>query len=112
MTVLYGSNAGTCESLANALANNASSHGFTPDIMPMNSATNKLPTNQPVIVVTSSYEGQPPDNASHFVEWLQSLKGSELEGVRFGVFGCGNRESLALIVFIRLVVAEFLTQNR
>ena len=112
MTVLYGSNAGTCESLANALANNASSHGFTPDIMPMNSATNKLPTDQPVIVVTSSYEGQPPDNASHFVEWLQSLKGSELEGVRFGVFGCGNRKSLAILLCIRPIEAKFLTKNR
>ena len=112
MTVLYGSNAGTCESLANALANIASSHGFMPKIMPMDSAANKLPTDQPVIVVTSSYEGQPPDNASRFVEWLQSLKGSELEGVRFGVFGCGNRKSLALLLRIKYYCSGISDQSR
>jgi cytochrome P450/NADPH-cytochrome P450 reductase len=36
--------------------------------------------------------GQPTDNAGHFVNWLESLEGNELAGVRFGVFGCGNRE--------------------
>lgn len=36
--------------------------------------------------------GQPADNAAHFVEWLSSLKGSELANVSYTVFGCGNRD--------------------
>ena len=91
MTILFGSNAGTCESLASALANTASGYGYNAQLKSMNDATNKLPTDQPVIIVTSSYEGQPPDNASHFLQWLESLKGEELKDVKYGVFGCGNR---------------------
>ena len=38
------------------------------------------------------YAGQPADNAVHFVEWLSALKGDELTGVSYAVFGCGNRD--------------------
>ena len=92
MTVLFGSNAGTCEALASALANTASGHGFRPQMIPLNDATDKLPTDQPVLIVTASYEGEPPDNAARFVEWLQGLNGDELKGVKYAVFGCGNRK--------------------
>lgn len=48
-----------------------------------------------MLIVTASFEGQPADNAAHFVEWLSSLTGSELSQVKFGVFGCGNRDWVA-----------------
>lgn len=92
MSILYGSNAGTCEALAQSLARSASSRGYDPQVDVLDSAVNKIPNGQPVIFISSSYEGQPPDNAAHFVEWLQNLKGSKaLEGVKYAVFGCGNR---------------------
>lgn len=37
-------------------------------------------------------EGQPADNAAHFVEWLENLKSDELVNLNFAVFGCGNRD--------------------
>ena len=92
MTILFGSNAGTCESLASALANTASGYGFNAQLKTLNDATDKLPTDQPVLIITSSYEGESPDNASRFVEWLQNLAGEELKTVKYGVFGCGNRK--------------------
>ena len=91
MTILFGSNTGTCESLANSLANMAGSHRYNATVKAMDAAVNDIPKDQPVVVITASYEGEPTDNAAHFVEWLQSLKGSELSGRKFSVFGCGHR---------------------
>lgn len=92
MTVLYGSNAGTCEALAQNLARVAASRGYLAQVNPLDSGVDNIPKDQPVILISSSYEGQPPDNAAHFVEWLENLKASELKGVTYAVFGCGNRE--------------------
>lgn len=38
------------------------------------------------------YTGEPADNAAHFIHWLQTLQGNELEGVEYTVFGCGNHD--------------------
>ena len=97
MSILYGSNAGTCEALAASLAGTASSHGYSPKVIPLDNATGTLPKDQPVIVITSSYEGEPPDNAAHFVEWLKSLQKNDLQGVRYAVFGCGHRKQPSLL---------------
>jgi cytochrome P450/NADPH-cytochrome P450 reductase len=46
------------------------------------------------VIITASYEGQPPDNAGHFIEWLGTMKAETqpLKDVSYAVFGCGNRE--------------------
>jgi len=43
------------------------------------------------VVVTSSYNGQPPDNAAKFCTWADD-PATSLAGVRYTVFGCGNRD--------------------
>ena len=96
MTILFGSNTGTCQAFAQRLASDASARGFAPHVMDMNSGVGKLPKETPVIIITSSYEGQPPDNASRFIEWLQSSDRSDMEDVQFAVFGCGHSECLTL----------------
>jgi cytochrome P450 / NADPH-cytochrome P450 reductase len=88
--ILYGSNTGTCQAFAQRVAVEAAAHGFKPEIRDMDSATTALPKGVPIVVITSSYEGQPPDNATRFVEWLQSTDGKLLEGVEYTVFGCGH----------------------
>ncbi len=93
MTILYGSNAGTCEALAQNMARVASGYGYHAEVEPLDSGVDKIPKGQPVVLISSSYEGQPPDNAAHFVEWLHNLKDDKrLEGVKYAVYGCGNRE--------------------
>lgn len=93
MAVLYGSNSGTCEALAQSLARVASGRGFRAQVEPLDSAIGKVPKGQPVILISSSYEGQPPDNAAHFFEWLQNLEGeNQFEGVKYATYGCGNRK--------------------
>lgn len=95
MTVLYGSNSGTCEAMATRIAADASQHGFSATTLDcMDTAANgNLPTDQPVVIVTASYEGQPPDNARHLISYLESLEDkSALKGVSYAVFGCGHRD--------------------
>ena len=61
----------------------------------MDSSAGQLPKDGPVVIFTASFEGQPADNASRFVDWLSSLQGDELTGVKYGVFGSGNSDWVA-----------------
>ena len=108
--VLYGSNSGTSEGFAQRVASDAPAHGFRPSIGSLDSAAEKIPSDGPVVIITASFEGQffcssctivrrvdpesgePADNAAYFVKWLSSLEGEPLSGVRYAVFGCGNRD--------------------
>ncbi|KAK6211216.1 bifunctional p-450:nadph-p450 reductase [Colletotrichum tabaci] len=95
LTILYGSNSGTCEALAQRVASDAASHGFrATKIDCLDSANGSLPTDQPVVIITASYEGQPPDNAGHFVAWLegQDKAAAPLKDVSYAVFGCGHKD--------------------
>ncbi|KAB8576180.1 hypothetical protein FH972_025708 [Carpinus fangiana] len=89
MTVLYGSNAGTCKAFAEDLQTNAPEFGFEADIKPLDQATENLPTDQPVVIITASYEGKPPDNAKKFVAWLEANASdiSLAKGVKYATFG-------------------------
>lgn len=90
MTVLYGSNTGTCQAFAQRVASDAPAHGFTATVNTLDSAKGGLPTDQPVLIITASYEGQPCDNAAHFFNWLSALEGNESAKVSYAVFGAGH----------------------
>ncbi|MFC7622751.1 bifunctional cytochrome P450/NADPH--P450 reductase [Microlunatus sp. GCM10028923] len=90
--VLYGSNAGTSEAFAQRIGNDADLRGYRATVEPLDSAAGHLPTEGLVIIVCSSYEGQPPDNARAFVDWVKGLPDGALDGVRTVVFGCGNTD--------------------
>lgn len=93
IAIYYGSNSGTCEALANRLASDAANHGFRADVVDtLDAIRENVPTDKPVVMVTASYEGQPADNAAHFVNWISTLKEKELEGASYAVFGCGHRD--------------------
>lgn len=106
MTVFFGGNMGTCESLAQTVGTQAASYGYKVQVRPLDDATSNMPKDQPVLLITSSYEGQPPDNASNFVGWIEKIAGKPLSGVSYAVFGCGNRtltlqtSSLLLILIL------------
>ncbi|KIW76336.1 hypothetical protein Z517_11082 [Fonsecaea pedrosoi CBS 271.37] len=92
MLILYGSNSGTCEGLAQGLANSAGNRGFNASVKPLDAAVEHLPSDQPVIIITASYEGNPPDNAAGFVEWLKTVDADKVKNVQFAVFGCGHHD--------------------
>ncbi|KND90461.1 Bifunctional P450/NADPH-P450 reductase [Tolypocladium ophioglossoides CBS 100239] len=93
LAVFYGSNSGTCEALAQRVAADASRHGFrATTVAPLDAANQKIPKDRPVVIITASYEGQPPSNAALFVAWMESLKGKEMEDLSYAVFGCGHHD--------------------
>jgi cytochrome P450/NADPH-cytochrome P450 reductase len=93
MTILYGSNTGTCQALAQKLSAQAAQHGLQAQVTDMDSLSGNIPKHRPVIIITASYEGQPPDNAASFFAWLQSVTDNAcLKGTEYAVFGCGHSD--------------------
>lgn len=92
LLILYGSNTGSSEAFGQRLVSEAAAHGYAATLAPLDEHAGKLPTDRPVLFLASSYEGQPPDNARQFVAWLEGTPRPALEGLRYAVFGCGNRQ--------------------
>jgi cytochrome P450 / NADPH-cytochrome P450 reductase len=93
LLVLYGSNMGTCEDLAHRIAADGQAKGLTAIVDTLDAYTDKLPKDGATVIVTSSYNGAPPDNAAAFCKWLQNgVAQDALKGVQYTVFGCGNRD--------------------
>ena len=93
LQILFGSNTGTCQALAQKLSSSiAAKLGITSSVRDLDSTVDNLSRNTPVVVITSSYEGQPPDNAARFVEWLESSTDKGHDGIRYAVFGCGHKD--------------------
>ncbi len=94
LLVLFGSNLGTAEEIANQLAQAGETNGFSTIVAPLDSYVNQLPKAGAVMIVTASYNGTPPDNAVEFCKWLRGdeLDPDTLQGVKYTVFGCGNRD--------------------
>ncbi|GAB1212843.1 hypothetical protein ATERTT37_001992 [Aspergillus terreus] len=92
ISFFYGSNSGTCKALAHRLASSLMGRGFTEQkLAALDTVVGNLPTDQPVIIVTTSYDGRPTDDAEEFVRWLES-KRPVLQGVSYAVFGCGHHD--------------------
>ncbi|KIM86528.1 hypothetical protein PILCRDRAFT_815766 [Piloderma croceum F 1598] len=90
--ILYGSNTGTSEAFAQRIASDAPVYGFLPSLATLDSATENVPKDGPVVIVTASFEGEPADNAAKFVDWLRIVKGNGFAGVCYAVFGLGHHD--------------------
>jgi cytochrome P450/NADPH-cytochrome P450 reductase len=92
LLVLFGSNLGTSEEIARGIADAATAQGFAVRIGWLDDYAGKLPVEGGVLIVCASYNGAPPDNAAGFHRWLgDGMAPNVLAGVRYTVFGCGNR---------------------
>jgi cytochrome P450/NADPH-cytochrome P450 reductase len=111
MHVFYGSNTGTCEAFARRLADDATGYGYAAKIASLDSTMQNLPKDGPVVFISASYEGQPPDNAAHFFAWLNELKGSELEGVNYAAFGCGHHDWSSTFYRVPKAIDELAEKN-
>src|SRR5262249_35322216 len=108
LLVLYGSNLGTSEELARQIAQDAEANGFATTLAPLDRFVGQLPREGAVVIATASYNGAPPDNAVKFCDWLRDgLPVDALAGVKYTVFGCGNRDWAATFQQIpRLIDAK------
>lgn len=112
-TVLYGSNSGTCEAFAQTLAADAASHGFKASkVDSLDSfARQNDPPSEPVVIVTASYEGEPPDNAAHFYNWLSTLPDDKKLNTSHAVFGAGHSDWNATFHRVPTAVDEMLAKH-
>ena len=92
LSVLFGSNLGTAESIATRLAQEGTERGFDVTVGSLDDHVDDLPADGATVVVTSSYNGTPPDNAVAFCRWLSGAPAGAASGLAYTVFGCGNTE--------------------
>ncbi|KAF7192712.1 Bifunctional cytochrome P450/NADPH--P450 reductase [Pseudocercospora fuligena] len=113
LAIYYGGNAGTCEGFAQELQTSAASQSVEATIGSLDSATEHLPTDRPVAIITSSYEGLPADNAKQFVSWLEGLKhdAQSFKGVKYSLFGVGNSDWASTFHRIPKLVNELMEKN-
>ena len=91
LAVLFGSNLGTAEGIANRLAQEGSERGYDVTLGPLDDYVQQLPA-KAAILVCSSYNGLPPDNAVKFHHSLNQAESTTFEDLSYTVFGCGNTE--------------------
>ena len=97
LLILYGSNMGTCETFADELAQHAVKIGMAADSMSLDAFLEKKEMTKgaaAVIIISSTYNGIPPDNANRFIKFLEQPTEvtKVFAGVPFSVFGCGNTQ--------------------
>ena len=91
LTILFGSQTGTAESLAKRAAKEAGKRHFAPTVVDMAQFDlNRLTTEKNVLIITSTYgDGEPPDNAKAL--WTALRAGTaNLASVKFSVCGLGD----------------------
>ena len=91
LLVLYGSNLGAAEDIARRIARDGADRGWAATVAGLDDRVDDLPDDGAVVIVSASYNGMPPDNAARFCDWLHGA-GASVPGVRYAVFGCGNRD--------------------
>ncbi|KAI7783172.1 cytochrome P450 [Diaporthe eres] len=98
LSIFFGGISNTCKTYGEDFQHDAPGFGFqVPDgARNLDEAVENLPKDRPVLIITSSYEGQPPDNAKGFVAWLEARAAAGddnlLKGVSYAVFGAGNKD--------------------
>ena len=91
LSVLFGSNLGTCRALATQLAEEATDMGCTVTVGPLDDAVGGLPEADATLIVTSSYNGQPTDDARAFLNWLSGEEATLRGSPNVAVLGVGDR---------------------
>ena len=101
LLVLYGSQTGTAEGVAKKAAKTAEARGFAPRVVCLEKFESvDLAKEERVLVITSTYgDGDPPDNAQGFWNWLSSDTAPRLEHTHFSVLALGDTNYPAFCEF-------------
>ncbi|MBB5120549.1 P450 reductase [Streptomyces eurocidicus] len=91
LTVLHGSDFGTCRGYAEDLAGFCGSLGFRTTVAPLDAYAGGPPADVPVVIVAASYNGRPTDDAAAFFSWLADAEAGAADGLRYCVLGVGDR---------------------
>ncbi|MCH1624037.1 assimilatory sulfite reductase (NADPH) flavoprotein subunit [Fredinandcohnia quinoae] len=92
VTILYGSQTGNSKGLANKAAKTLETSGFKLTVVSMNDfKPNQLKKIKNLLIVVSTHgEGDPPDNALTFFDYLHSKRAPKLDDLHFSVLALGD----------------------
>ena len=93
LLILFGSQTGSAEGLAKKLAKESRARGFAPKILALNDfeQANLAAGGKAVIISSTWGDGEPPDNAVNFWNWLNADPAPRLENLQFAVLGLGDK---------------------
>jgi sulfite reductase (NADPH) flavoprotein alpha-component len=93
LTILFGTESGNAEALANSARKAAAKLGFAPRLLDMAEATpDQLRTLSNVVLIASTWgEGEPPQRAADFYAALMAESAPRLDGLRYAVLALGDR---------------------
>ena len=92
VTILFGSQTGTSETLSKKAAKQLKASNCEPTIVDMGDCSvDDLKSLQNLLIITSTYgEGEPPDNAQSLHAALMADSAPSLEGLQYSVLGLGD----------------------
>jgi len=92
VTILFGSQTGNAQRLATKAGKTLESNGFQVTVSSMSDfKPNNLKKLQNLLIVASTHgEGEPPDNALSFHEYLHSKRAPKLEELNYAVLSLGD----------------------
>ncbi|WP_309380179.1 assimilatory sulfite reductase (NADPH) flavoprotein subunit [Cerasicoccus frondis] len=92
LTILYGTESGNAETLAAEAKKAAAAKGFKAKIVDMGDyKTGDFAKEKNLLVICSTWgDGEPPDRAVPFYEFVMGDKAPKLEGARFSVLALGD----------------------
>ena len=93
VTVLFGSQTGNAQRLAGEVTKKLQQRGFEVTLSSMSDfRTNNLKKVSRLLILCSTHgEGDPPDNAILFHEFLHGKRAPQLEGLRYSVLALGDQ---------------------
>ncbi|MEZ0259046.1 MAG: assimilatory sulfite reductase (NADPH) flavoprotein subunit, partial [Chthoniobacter sp.] len=101
LVVLFGSQTGTAEGLAKKASKEAEKRGFAPKLVDMAKYESvDLAKEENILVITSTYgDGEPPDNAHAFWNFLQGESAPPLAHLNYSVLALGDTNYSAFCQF-------------
>ena len=108
LTILFATESGNSESLANRAAKLARKRGFRPKVVDLADLdTASLAKEHNLLVITATWgEGEPPARAIHGYAALMGQDAPSLSGVRFGVLALGDTSYAEFCAVGRLLDAR------
>ncbi len=93
LLICFGSQTGAAEGLAKKFAKESAQRGFKPQLHPLNDfeTANFAAARKAVIISSTWGDGDPPDNAMKFWDWLKTDAAPRLEHLEFAVLGLGDK---------------------